>query len=228
MRTDRVLHRRPACGFLLKQARRLFNILLLVGTAHAQQNLIPNCDFSGPDPLKGWRIDFPHQSRYVKNASYIKPVTQNGRKCVEVSLPPGVAGTEGGKVETALIPCVAGGTYRAEIDTMTWDFGAKLHAEAYTTDPRPGGQQDTSLFIIPGTNGAPCKVMVARWQFPAAPGHSKKWSTTTREFTVPKTWKVAGKDCVPEWIVLKAVFYAGTMEAGKSYVTNFKLYKIKE
>jgi len=207
--------------------RTVLFFLVMLGVAQAQQNLIPNNDFTGPDPLKGWRVDFPYQSRYEKNVTYIKPVIQVGRKCVEISLPRGVAGVEGGKVETALIPAEPGATYRAEIDTLTWDFGAKLHAEAYTTDPRPDGKQDTSLFIIPGTNGAPCKVMCYRAQFPDPPGHAKQWSTTKREFTLPKTVKVAGKDCPPEWIVLKAYIYAGTMEAGKSYVTNFRLYKIK-
>ncbi|MCG3147337.1 MAG: hypothetical protein PCFJNLEI_00776 [Verrucomicrobiae bacterium] len=207
--------------------KKLLLLAFLVGTAHAQQNLIPNADFSGPDPLKGWRIDFPYQSRYVKNASYIRATTQLGRKCVELNLPPGVAGNEGGKIETALIPCQPGATYRVEIDVLTWDFGAKLHAEAYTTDPRPDGQQNTSLFIIPGTNGAPAKVMCYRAQIPDPPGRGKQWSTVKREFTLPATVKVAGKDCPPEWIVLKAVFYAGTMSAGKSYVTNFRLYKVK-
>ena len=207
--------------------RTVFLFALLISAAHAQQNLIPNGDFAGPDPLKGWRIDFPYQSRYEKNVTYIKATTQAGRKCVELNLPAGVAGNEGGKIETALIPAVPGATYRAEIDTLTWDFGAKLHAEAYTTDPRPSGRQDTSLFVIPGTNGAPCKVMCYRSQFPDPPGQSKKWTTVTREFTLPATVKVAGKDCPPQWVILKAYIYAGTGEAGKSYVTNFRLYKIK-
>ncbi|MEI6083414.1 MAG: hypothetical protein WCS70_03845 [Verrucomicrobiota bacterium] len=207
--------------------RTIFLFALLLGAAHAQQNLVPNGDFTGPDPLKSWRIDFPYQSRYVKNAGYMKVVSQAGRKCIELNLPPGVAGNEGGKVETAFIPAVPGATYRASIDCLTWDFGAKLHAEAYTTDPRPDGKQNTSLFVIPGTNGAPGKVMCYRAQFPDPPGHGRQWSTITREFTLPASIKVAGKDCPPEFIVLKVVAYAGTMEAGKSYFTNFRLDKIK-
>jgi hypothetical protein len=201
--------------------------LLMIGAAHGESNLIPNGDFTGPDPLQGWRIDFPYQSRYVKNVTYLKAVTQLGRKCIELALPAGVAGNEGGKVETALIPAVPGAAYRAEIDCLTWDFGARIHAEAYTTDPRPGGKQDTSLFVIPGTNDAPGLVMCYRAQFPEPPGRGKQWSTIKREFTLPPTVKVAGTDCPPEFIVLKVVAYAATMESGKSYFTNFRLYRVK-
>lgn len=207
--------------------RTIFLFALLVAAAHAQTNLVPNGDFTGADPLQGWRIDFPYQSRYVKNATYVKAATQLSRRCVELALPPGVAGNEGGKIETALIPAVPGATYRAEIDCLTGDFGARIHAEAYTTDPRPGGKQETSLFVIPGTNGAPCLVMCYRAQFPEPPGHAKQWSTVKLEFTLPRTVRVAGKDCPPEFIVLKVVAYAGTMAAGKSYFTNFRLVQIQ-
>src|SRR5262249_49116801 len=150
----------------------------------ADQNLIPNSDFSAADPLKGWRYDFPYQSQYVKNHDFIKPATQLGRKCVEMDLPPGVAGNQGGKIETALVPAVPGATYRVEIDCLTWDFGARLFAEAYVTDPRPEGKQGQSIFVIPGSNGEPNKVMCQRFQLPEAPASGKRWSTVTREFTV--------------------------------------------
>lgn len=202
-------------------------LALLLGNAFAQQNLIPNGDFSDREPLKGWRVDFPYQSWYVKNVDYVRGTTQEGRKCVEISLPPGVAGMQGGKVETALIPAVPGATYKVSIDCMTWDFTAKMHAEAYTTDPRPGGTQSKSLFIIPGTNGAPNKVMCWRAQLPDPPGASHKWSTVSREFTVTNKVSIAGVECKPEFIVVKAVVFYGTMGAGKSYFTNFRLTRVR-
>ena len=51
--------------------------------------------------------------------------------------------------------------------------------------------------------------------------------TVSREFTLPAKCDVAGKECPPEFIVLKAVSYAATMNAGKSYFTNFRLVKVK-
>ena len=59
-----------------------FVIALWVGgAAFAQQSLIANGDFSAPDPLKGWRIDFPYQGQYSNNAAYCRVTTQLGRKC---------------------------------------------------------------------------------------------------------------------------------------------------
>ena len=200
---------------------------LLAGRAGAQQNLIPNGDFSAKDPLKDWRIDFPHQSQYEKNASYIKPATQLGRPCVEVALPPGLAGNQGGKVESALVPAVPGATYKVAVDCLTWSFSAKVHAEAYVTDPRPNGRQGTSIFVIPATNGIPARVMAWRAQVSDPPAGGKKWATVSREFTLPATVTVAGKECKPEFLVLKAVVYAATMDAGQSYFTNFRLYRVK-
>ena len=199
----------------------------VAGAALAQQDLIPNGDFSAPNPLKGWRIDFPYQSQYVNNAAYCRATTQLGRKCIEISLPASVGDIQGGKVETALVPVVAGATYRAEVDCLGWDFNVKVFAEAYVTDPRPGGTQGQSIFVIPGTNGAPCKVMCWRAHLTDPPCAGKTWRTVTREFTLPVTAKVAGQDCKPEWLTLKAFTWAGTAIAGKSYFTNFRLYQIK-
>ena len=56
--------------------------LLIAGTAFAEQNLIPNGDFSAKDELKGWRIDFPYQSQYADNVHYCRVTTQLGRKCL--------------------------------------------------------------------------------------------------------------------------------------------------
>ena len=201
--------------------------LLIVGTALAQQSLIPNGDFSATEPLQGWRIDFPYQGQYVENAHYCRVTTQLGRKCIEISPPPAIIANQGAKVETVLVPAVGGATYRAEVDCLGWDFNVKVFAEAYVTDPRPEGKQGQSIFVIPGTNGAPCKVQCYRAQFTDPPGAGKTWMTATREFTLPATMKVAGKECKPEWVTLKVIVWAASAITGKSYFTNFRLYRVK-
>jgi len=66
-----------------------------------------------------------------------------------------------------------------------------------------------------------------RAQFPDPPGGGRKWATVSREFTLPMTVTVAGKNCKPEWLVLKAVVYAATLDGGQSYFTNFRLFQTK-
>jgi hypothetical protein len=191
-----------------------------------QANLIPNPDFSDlKNPLATWRIAFPYEGQYVDNAKYVKPDNQQGKKCVVIELPPGVAGNQGGKIESAFIKVEPGATYRVEIDCMTWDFSAKLHAEVWTHDPEPGQKRD--IFRSPAADDHPALIGCYRAQIPDPPGGSKKWSTIAREFTVPDTVTIAGEDQKPEYISLKAVVYAATPNGGKSYFTNFRLYKIK-
>jgi len=198
--------------------------------AQAQTNLVPNGNFSAADPLQGWRVDFPYAEPYAKNKDYIKVTTENtpkpGEKCVAVELPPGVAGNEGGKVESAFIKAEPGATYRVEIDCMTWDFEAKTFVEAWVTDPKPIPQPDK--FRIPARDGHPPLLTVYRAQVPDPKGHSKIWQTVSREFTLPMTTRVGGNDIAPEYLTLKAYTYAGTLNGGKSYFANFRLYKIKE
>ncbi len=251
--------------------KALLSIVLafgVAGAAFAQQNLIPNGDFSAKEALQGWRIDFPYQGQYVHNAEYCRVTTQLSRKCIEISTPPDVIANQGAKVETLLVPVPAvivlssvtvtnaksvdvnsttgkpqknvkkdmvietkivtnGPSYRAEVDCLGWDYCVKIEAEAYTTDPRQGGTQGQSLFVIPGTNGAPNKVMCWRAQFTDPPAAGKKWTTATREFTLPATWKVAGKECKLEWLTIKVVVWAPSAITGKSYFTNFRLYRTK-
>ena len=120
------------------RASLALSALLLVSPVvlRAQQNLVPNPGFTDPTALKGWRYDFPYQDWYKKNAGYIRETTMGGKKCVEISLPPGIAGNEGGKIETALIPAEPGATYYAEVECLLPEFSAMLHAEAYAVDPR--------------------------------------------------------------------------------------------
>ena len=207
---------------------KLLSIMIAVGMAGpalAQPSLIPNGDFSAPEPLKGWRIDFPYQSQYSNNVTYCRITTQLGRKCIEISCPPDIIANQGAKVETGLVPVTGGASYRAEVDCLGWDYCVKVFAEAYVTDPRPEGKQGQSIFVIPGSNGAPCKVQCYRAQFTDPPPAGKKWFTATREFTLPATMKVAGKECKPEWVTLKVVVWAASAITGKSYFTNFRLYR---
>jgi len=205
----------------------IFLLTALAGIhVHAQTNLIPNPNFSdAKNPLLGWRTAFAYEPWYVENVKYVTGGNQLGKTCAALDLPPGVAGNQGGKIESAFVKAEPGATYRVEIDCMTFDFGAKLHAEAWTHDPRPAPKPDK--FCVPATDDHPALVMCYRAQMPDPPGRSKKWSTISREFTVPETVTVAGEEQKPEYLSLKAVVYAGTQSGGKSYFTNFRLYRIK-
>jgi len=197
-----------------------------ISAAHPQANLIPNPGFTdAKNPLLGWRTDFPTEAWYVKNVEYVKPANMNGKPCIVIELPPGIAGNQGGKIESALVKAEPGATYRVEIDCMTWDFSAKLHAEAWTHDPKP--DQKRNIFRIPAAEDHPALFMCYRAQFPDPPANSKKWSTASREFTVPETVTVAGEEQKPEFISLKAVVYAATPNGGKSFFTNFRLIRVK-
>ena len=200
--------------------------MIAICRAGTQTNLIPNPDFSDPkNPLLGWRTAFPYEPWYVDNAGYVKPATEQGKKCAVVELPPGVAGNQGGKIESMLVKAEPGAVYRVDVDCMTWDFGAKLHAEAWTHDPKPIDKPDK--FRVPATADHPALVMCYRAQIPDAPGGSKTWSSTGREFTVPRTVVVAGEEQKPEWLSVKVVVYGATPKGGKSFFTNFRLVKIK-
>ena len=211
--------------------RTLLLLLLSVpalgaGAARGQTNLIPNPDFSDPNnPLRTWRTAFPYESWYVDNVKYVQASGQLGKTCAVIKLPPGIAGNQGGKIESAFIKAEPGATYRVEIDCMTWDFSAKLHAEVWTHDPRPAPKPDK--FCVPPAADHPALIMCFRAQMPDPPAASKKWSTVSREFTVPETVTVAGDDQAPEYLSLKAVVYAGTPNGGQSFFTNFRLYRIK-
>ena len=93
------------------------------------------------------------------------------------------------------------------------------------TIPRPNPKPDK--FCVPAAADHPALVMCFRAQMPDPPANSKKWTTISREFTVPETVTVAGEDQVPEYVSLKAVVYAATPNGGKSFFTNFRLYRIK-
>lgn len=201
---------------------------LFVAETHGQTNLVANADFSAKEPLEGWRVDFPHEGWYTNNVSYVKVVTDpagGAGRCVEINLPPGIAGNQGGKIESAFIRAEPGATYRVEVNCMTGDFSAKLHVETYTADPSP--KPTPSKFRVPAGNGLPALVMCYRAQLPDPPARSKKWDTVSREFKVPEKVRVRGEEKAPEYLVVKAVVYEGTMEAGKSYFTNFRLYRTK-
>lgn len=221
-------------------------VCVLPFAARAQQNLIPNSNLSDPVPLKGWRYDFPYQDWYKKNASYTRQVEMGGKKCALLDLPPGVAGNEGGKIESALVPCEPGATYRAEAWCYLPEVGAKVHAEVFAVNPRtdlaappdPAAKNpNNSVFRIPEGDGHPALVMIYRKQFPD-PAGGAKWSKVETTFTAPWEWEVGlGKDTnnrtvyqkvKPAFASIKAYTFGGTMAAAKSYFTEFKLFKIKD
>ena len=204
--------------------------------AHAQQNIIPNWDFSDPVPLKAYRYQFDYQDWYKKNAGYVTQTTMAGRKCALIDLPPGIAGNEGGKIETALVPCEPGGTYRAEVEYYFTNLTAKFHLEAYAVDPRDPKLREEAeakgvrltVQRIPPMNGQPALVMIWRGQLPD-PGGPGKWGKVSRDMTLPFEWPIGnGKYKVkPAFLTLKAYTFAGTMDAGKSYFTGFKVMRVE-
>jgi len=199
----------------------------LAGVAAGGENLLPNGTFGGKDPMAGWLTSFPDEAWYRDNGKYVKiaPVqAPGGRRAVLMDLAAGIAGNQGGKIESVPVPVVPGAHYKIEVDCMTWDFGAKLHAEAWTADPHP--EQKRTIFRRAPADGRPALMMCYRAQLPDPPGNAKEWSTTGREFTVPLTVKVAGQEQKPQFITVKAVVYAGTMSAGKSYFANFRLTRV--
>ena len=223
----------------------LVALALFSGRVAAQQNLIPNSNLSDPVPLKGWRVDFPYQDWYKKNVTYVKQVDMGGKKCALVDLLPGVAGNEGGKVETALVACEPGATYRAEAECYLPEIGAKVHAEVFAVNPRadlaappdPNAKNpNNSIFRIPESDGHPALVMIYRKQFPD-PAGGAKWSKVETTFTAPLEWEAGlGKDergktvykkLTPAYVSIKAYTFGATMAAAKAYFTNFKLFKIK-
>jgi hypothetical protein len=186
-----------------------------------EKNLLPNGNFEGKEPLKGWLTDFPDEAFYKGNSPYVKMAAAGERKAVVLDLPAGIAGNQGGKIESVPVPVVAGATYKVEVDCMTWDLSAKIHAEAWSADPHP--EQKRTIFRRAPADGRPAMMMCYRAQVPSPPGNSKVWTTAGREFKVPKTVVIAGKDQAPEFISVKVVNYGATMGAGKSYFTNFRL-----
>ena len=206
-------------------------VALVLTAAHAAggdvKNLLPNGGFEGKDPLHGWLTVFPDEEFYKDNGPYVKmapPGEVGGRKAVMLDLPAGIAGNQGGKLESVPVPVEPGATYRIEVDCMTWDLSAKIHAEAWSTDPHP--EQKRTIFRRAPADGRPALMMCFRAQVPSPPGNSKIWTTASREFTVPKTVVVSGKDQKPEFISVKVVNYGATMAAGKSYFANFRLFRV--
>ena len=201
--------------------------LSVVFAGAADKNQLPNGGFEGKEPLQGWLTVFPDEAFYKDNGPYVKmapPGEVGGRRAVVLDLPPGIAGNQGGKLESVPVPVEPGATYRIEVDCMTWDLSAKVHAECWSTDPHPA--QKRTIFRRAPAGGRPALMMCYRAQVPSPPGNSKIWTTASREFTVPKTVVVAGKDQQPEFISVKVVNYGATMAAGKSFFANFRLTRV--
>lgn len=206
-----------------------FLLLSAVIATAAEKNLLPNGNFEGKKPLQGWLTSFPDEVFYKDNGLYIKmaaPVDAGGRRAVMIDLPAGIAGNQGGKIESVPVPVVPGATYRIEVDCMTWDFSAKIFAEAWSSDPHP--DQKRTIFRRAAADGRPAQMMCFRAQVPSPLGQSKVWTTANREFKVPEMVIVAGKDQKPEVISVKIVTYGATMTAGKSFFSNFRLFLVGE
>ena len=201
------------------------------GASAQDDNLVPNWNFSDrSNPLGGWRVDFPYQGAYVKNASYVKiseTMRDGDSPSVELDLPKGVAENEGGKVETALIKIEPGATYRYSVDCLTNDLAAKLYVEVYAPDPT-GTPIGASIVRVPAGNGLPALVQCYRAPTDDPPVKSKAWVTEKRDFTVPANVIIAGKPSHPVYAAIKAWGLAEWVGgSGKIYFSKFVLKKIK-
>lgn len=209
----------------------LFLLLAATG-ARAQGNLIPNPDFADLiNAFKGWRIEFPYEQPYAKNAGYLKISAdrqEGSARAVEITLPKGVAENEGGKIESAFIKAEPGATYHGKVDCMTGDFSAKIYIEAYALDPTPPGAPDK--FRVPAQNGMPALVMIYRAQFPDPPATSTKWTTVERDAKIPAKVIVAGKPSQPAFVTMKVFVFSATtatVPMGRADFTRFVLTTVK-
>ena len=221
----------PVLQTLSRQAAAAAMLAVVLTAAPASagdnHNLLPNGGFEGKDPLHGWLTTFPDEAFYAGNGPYVKiapPAEVGGRKAVMLELPAGIAGNQGGKLESVPVPVEPGATYHIELDCMTWDLSAKIHAEAWSSDPHP--EQTRTIFRRAAADGRPALMMCYRAQVPSPPSTSKVWTSAGRDFTVPKSVVVAGKDQAPEFISVKVVSYGATMAAAKSYFANFRLFRV--
>lgn len=192
-------------------------------------NLIPNGDFRALPPMQYWRIDFPYEPAYKNNARYVFPLKEPGPAglpSVTISLPPGVGGNEGGKIESALFPASPGSLYRVAVDCKTTDLLAKLHVEAWVEDPAP--PSEPSKFRIPAKESSPALVMCYRAQIPSPPPKSNVWTTAEREFTLPAEVLVGGRKTKPLFLSVKAFVYVDSMKAGQASFANFRLVLVRE
>ena len=199
----------------------------LLGSARlqAQANLIQNPQFTGANPLAGWRISFPYEAIYKGNDQCVKvvPSPGGGGNCAQVELTADLAANNGGKIETAFLKVEPGATYHAQVESYaTGGLAPKLFAEVWAVNPRP--TVPPTKYEVPAQDGLPALVNVYRAPLPdPAPGENS-WKVSARDFTVPSKVTVAGQETQPSYITIKA-FSNFSMTAGKVYFRNFQLLK---
>lgn len=192
-----------------------------VHSASAQSNLVTNPQFTGANPLSGWRIDFPWEAMYKENARCVKvvPSPGGGGNCVLLDLPASVATNQGGKIESDFFKVVPGASYHVQIETNADGLFAKLYAEVWAVNPKP--TDPPTKYEVPAQDGRPALINVYRAPLPdPAPGKGM-WRVSAHEFTVPAKVRVVGQETEPVYITLKAGGYGGA--AGKIYFRGFQL-----
>ena len=191
---------------------------------HAQANLVPNPQFTGSNPLKGWRTSFAWEAMYDKNEPYVKvvPSPGGGGNCAQIELTAAVASNEGGKIESDFLKVEPGANYHAQVESYMSGMIVKLYAEVWAVNPKP--TVPPTKYEVPAQNGIPALVNVYRAYLPDPPGGDNKWNVSARDFTVPSKVKVAGQEVQPAYITFKA-FGGFSMTGGKVYFRNFQLLK---
>jgi hypothetical protein len=210
----------------MKRLRQIapFLILLALSNAMAGSNLVPNPDFSdAKDPMATWRTYFPWESEwYAENGKYVKAAKEDDKTCALMDVPKAIASNQGGKIESAFFRIEPGAKYLAVFDVKIGSGGVKAFAEAWTTDPDPGLQNDK--WRVPAAADHPAVLTCYRAQFPNPKETPGEWIPLSREFTVPRIVYIKGKQQTPEYLTIKVVL-TGADDA-KAWVTNFRVTKI--
>ncbi len=111
--------------------------LLLVAAESAALNLVRNPAFE--DGMKFWQIRFPeeNETKYRRNHEWVEVVANpdGPGKCVQFSIPPSVAASEGVKVVTEMVELTPGKQYEFGADVRSMAPAVKIFLEGYRRDP---------------------------------------------------------------------------------------------
>jgi hypothetical protein len=161
-------------------------------------NLVRNADFSRG--LEHWQVTFlePNEKKYHRNHEWVEVVSNpdGPGKCLQFSIPPAVAASEGVKAVTPLMPIETGVQYEFGADVWTSGTALIIFIEGYREDPE---QQTAGDNFYPGYRRIYRKTI----QFKGGPG---KWQTARAVAAPPKRYQ-------PTHVLIKLYAYypAGTV-----------------
>ncbi len=181
-------------------------VTLFIATAVAgAQNLVPNPDFK--NGLETWKVRFeePNETKYAKNHQWIEIISdpKGSGRCMQFSLNPAVAASEGVKAVTPLIEIEKGVEYEFGAEAMSLGPTVKMMLEGYYVDP---DQKAAGGDNYPGYRRIYRKVIHAR-------GAADSWKPFYQTISPPKRYQ-------PTHVVIKLYAYH---PAGKAMFRNVRL-----